>query len=134
VSSPIGAASIFSRSSATNYPINDRSSQIFDVNHLQECLRTSHICSGGRLELVIDSENSSGLFHKNGLKCSVCNKVTDLTNFLIRPLFEIQEPNQRLYAAGAISGIGYDATRLIFSMMGLHSPHRSNFFKQTHQL
>ncbi|CAF4828935.1 unnamed protein product [Rotaria sp. Silwood2] len=95
--------------SASVHEVVERSSQIFDVNHLKECIDKAHICPGGRLELIIDSGKSFGLFHKNGLKCSICNKMTDLTNFPAQSSRQIQEPNQRLYAASAISGTGYAA-------------------------
>ena len=120
--------------SASNYETDKESSQIFDVNHLKERLRLAHICPGGRLELIIDNEKDIGLFHQNGLKCSICNEITDLANFPIRPLYQIQEPNQRLYAASAISGIGYDATHFVLSLLGVNTPHRSNFYKQVHHL
>lgn len=97
-------------------------------------MNSAHICPGGRLELIVDTEQNSGLFHKNGLKCSICNKITDLTNFPSRPLYEIQEPNQRLYAASAISGIGYDATQFVLSLLGVNTPVRSKFYKQLHHL
>ncbi|CAF4142249.1 unnamed protein product [Rotaria magnacalcarata] len=120
--------------SASAHEIDERSSQIFDINYLKECMHSAHICPGGRLELIIDTEKNIGLFHKNGLKCSICKKTTDLTNFPSRPLHQLQEPNQRLYAASAISGIGYDATYFILSLLGINTPHRSNFYKQIHHL
>jgi hypothetical protein len=120
--------------SAAVHEVDERSSQIFDVNHLKECMHSAHICPGGRLELIIDTEKSFGLFHKNGLKCSICNEITDLTNFPSRPLNQLQQSNQRLYAASAISGIGYDATHFILSLLGINTPHRSNFYNQVHHL
>ncbi|CAF3720422.1 unnamed protein product [Rotaria sordida] len=71
---------------------------------------------------------------KNGLQCSICKTITDMTNFRMRPLYELQEPNQRLYAASAISVICYDVTGFILSLLGIKTPHRSNFYKQTHRL
>jgi hypothetical protein len=120
--------------SASVHEIEERSSQIFDVNHLKECMHPAHICPGGRLELIIDTETNLGLFHQNGLKCSICNKITNLTNFPIRPLYQLQEPNHRLYAASAISGIGYDATHFVLSLLGVITPARSKFYKQVHHL
>lgn len=120
--------------SAMNHRVNQSSSQIFNTNHLKECLRSAHICPGGRLEFIVDSRNNSGLFHENGLQCSICKKITELTNFPGRPINELQEPNRRLYAAGAISGIGFDATNFILSLLGINTPHRANFFKQVQNL
>lgn len=119
--------------SASSHEINNRSSQIFDMNHLKECIESAHVCPGGRLELIIDTKENSGLFHKNSLKCSICNQTINLTNFPTSSN-RIQEPNQYLYAAGALSGIGYDATHFMFSLLGLNTPHRANFFKQVHNL
>ena len=76
-------------SSATNHQISERSSQIFDIHHRQKCMETSYICLGERLEALIDREKNSYLFHENGLKYSVCDKVTDLTNFPNRWLLQI---------------------------------------------
>ncbi|CAF1521043.1 unnamed protein product [Adineta steineri] len=112
----------------------EQSSQIFDVNHLKECIDTAHICPGDRLELIIDAKKSFGLFHQNGLKCSICNKITDLTNFPAQPSRQIQEPDQRLYAVSAISGVGYDTTQFVLSLLGISLPSRSNFFNQVHNL
>ncbi|CAF3259605.1 unnamed protein product [Rotaria sp. Silwood2] len=120
--------------SASDHEVVERSSQIFDVSHLKECIDTAHICPGGRLELIIDAGKSFGLFHKNGLKCSICNKITDLTNFPAQPARHIQEPNQRLYAASAISGIGYDTTQFVLSLLGISVPSRSNFYNQVYNL
>ncbi|CAF3871220.1 unnamed protein product [Rotaria sp. Silwood1] len=125
---------VFVLVSASNHEMHERSSQIFDVNHLRECMHSAHICPGDRLELIIDTERNSGLFHNNGLQCSVCNKITDFTNFPRRPLYQLQIPNERLYAASAISGIGYDATHFVLSVLGINTPHRSNFYKQVHHL
>jgi hypothetical protein len=120
--------------SASVHEVVERSSQIFDVNHLKECIDIAHICPGGRLELIIDSGKSFGLFHKNGLKCSICNKITDLTNFPAQSSRQIQEPNQRLYAASAISGTGYDTTQFVLALLGISMPHRSTFYQQVHNL
>ncbi|CAF4470706.1 unnamed protein product [Rotaria magnacalcarata] len=119
--------------SASNYETNNRSSQIFDMSHLKECIESAHVCQGGRLELIIDTKMNFGLFHKNALKCSICDHTTNLTNFPTRSN-EIQEPNHCLYSAGAISGIGYDATHFLLSLLGLSMPHRDNFYKQVHNL
>lgn len=120
-------------SSASSHDMNNRSSQIFDMNHLKECFESAHICPGGRLELIIDTKRNSGLFHKNALKCSVCNATVNLTNFPTNSN-RIQELNQRLYTAGAICGIGYDATQFMFSLLGLNTPHRANYYKQVHNM
>lgn len=120
--------------SVIDHDSTNNTSQIFDVNHLQETLRNAHLCPGGRLEFIIDQQDSCGLFHKNGLQCSICNTITDLTNFRSQPAFKIQAPNHRLYAASAVSGIGYDSTNFILSMLGVRTPHRSNFYKQIHVL
>ena len=119
--------------SVSNHDMNDRSSQIFDMIHLKECLESAHICPGGRCELMIDTKKNFGPFHKNALKCSICNRITNFTNFPIKSN-RIQEPNQRLYIAGAISSIGYDATHFVLSLLGLNAPHRANFYKQVHSL
>ena len=95
-------------------------------------MQSAHICPRGRLELIIDTEKGSGLFHRNGLKCSICNKITDLANFPSRPLYQIQEPNHRLYAASALGGIGYDTIHFILSLLGINTPVRSKFYKQVH--
>ncbi|CAF5078775.1 unnamed protein product [Rotaria magnacalcarata] len=108
-------------------------SQIFDMNHLKECIESDHVCQGGRLELIIDTKMNFGLFHKNALKCSICDHATNLTNFPTRSN-GIQEPNHCIYSAGAISGIGYDATHFLLSLLGLSTPHRANFYKQVHNL
>lgn len=120
--------------SASSRETDKEANQIFDVNHLEECIRLAHICPGARLELIIDKEKNIGLFHQNGLKCSLCNEITDLNNFPIKPLHQVQQPNQRLYAASAISGIGYDAMHFVLSLLGINTPGRSNFYKQVHHL
>jgi hypothetical protein len=120
--------------SASEHEVIEGSSQIFDVNHLKECIAKAHICPGGRFELIIDEEKNSGLFHKNGLKCSICERITDLTNFPAQPTCQLQVPNQRLYAASAISGIGHDRIQFVLSLLGVNTPQRSNFYKQVHSL
>lgn len=120
--------------SASSHATDEASSQIFDVNHLKLCIHSAHVCPGGRLELIIDTEKNLGLFHTNGLQCSICYKITELTNFPPRSLHQLQHPNQRLYAGSAISGIGYDTTNFVLSLLGINMPHRSNFYKQVHNL
>ena len=112
-----------------------KTSQIFDVQHLQQVLADAHVClDGGRLNFVPDTSPPTGLFHQNVLKCTKCGRETPVTNFpVIYPVeSEQQEPNKRLVIGAATTGIGFKATRGILSTLGLSITSENTFLKHLH--
>ena len=79
--------------------------QIFELNRLQEQLATAHLCPEAHLIFILDVQLPQRVYHESGLKCSACEKVSVFTNFKPMPLYKIQELNQRLYVANALTGI-----------------------------
>ncbi|CAF1473798.1 unnamed protein product [Rotaria sp. Silwood1] len=79
-------------------PDESKTSQIFDMKHLQDVLDKAHVCDGGRLQLIPNALPSIGLFHQNVLRCTKCFNETPLTNFQVMQSMkaEQQEPNKRL--------------------------------------
>jgi hypothetical protein len=111
-------------------------SQIFDIQHLQDILNKAHVCNhGGRLEFVPDALPYTGLFHQNVLRCTKCGKQTPMTNFpIIHPIeSKQQEPNKRLTLAVATTGVGYRAARAIMSTLSLSIQSERTFLNQLHK-
>ncbi|CAF3451053.1 unnamed protein product, partial [Rotaria socialis] len=118
---------------ASVYVSSPKSAQIFEINRLQEQLAAAHLCSEAHFIFIVDINTPQGLYHENGLKCSVCEKVSIFTNFEPMPLHKIQEPNQRLYVANALTGIGYDNLSLVMATLCLKIPNKTNFVPQVLQ-
>ena len=125
---------------------------------MQEQLAAVHLCPEAHLVFIPDVKSLQGLYHENELKCSACEKVSAFTNFKPMPLYKIQEPNQRLYVANALTGIycephqkilvlglinveksinnflilgvGYDNISLIMATLCLKIPNKTNFVPQ----
>jgi hypothetical protein len=82
-----------------------KNAQIFELNYLQEQLAATHLCSSAHFIFIADVNKAQGLYHENGLKCSACQKISSFRNFEPKSSRQIQEPNQRLYVANALTGI-----------------------------
>ena len=114
----------------------EKTAQIIDVEHFQEKFNTAHVCSGGRLKFVPDTNFAVGLFHQNSLECSKCHKRSDLSNFPCKhPIRStVQEPNARLYTASAAAGIGYEVISTIMASLCLSITTKKHFIEQTHRV
>ena len=114
----------------------EKTAQIIDVQHFQEKFNTAHVCPGGRLKFVPDTNFAVGLFHQNSLECSKCHKRSDLSNFPCKhPIRStVQEPNARLYTASAAAGIGYEVISTIMASLCLSITTKKHVIEQTHSI
>ena len=139
--------------SATQYQTSAKTAQIFELDCLQEQLGVAHLCPGAHFVFVADGNTPQGLYHENGLRCSLCEKISPLTNFKRKSNKEVQEPNQRLYLENALTGIhrevfqirnpkidvllilgvGHDNISLIMTILCLKIPNKTNFVPQVLQ-
>ena len=71
---------------------------------MQRELADAHLYANAHFIFVADMNSSQGLYHENGLKCSVCEKISFFSNFPPKRLYEVQVPNHRLYLANAFTG------------------------------
>ena len=119
------------------------------------------MCPEAHLIFIPDVKSPQELYHENELKCSACEKVSAFTNFKPMSLYKIQESNQRLYVANAMTGIyrephqkvlvlglinvekpiniflilgvGYDNISLIMATLCLKIPNKTNSLPQVLQ-
>ncbi|CAF4305516.1 unnamed protein product [Didymodactylos carnosus] len=107
----------------------ENQTQLFDIRYLTKQLRDVHLCPNGRLAFLANTQTSFRLFHPNAVRCSKCKKQTIITNFPPNGLIEnsIQVPNQQLYLASAVTGIGYDSLSLIMSSLSLSITSKQKF-------
>ncbi|CAF1659817.1 unnamed protein product [Adineta ricciae] len=122
-----------SLASALEYAPSKTTTQLFEINYLQTQLADAHLCANAHLIFIPDINRSQGLYHENGLKCSLCGKISPFSNFPPKPLYEVQVPNHRLYVANSFTGIGYDNMNLIMSILCLKIPNKTNFIPQVLQ-
>jgi len=114
----------------------EKNVQIIDVDHFQNEMKKAHVCVGGRLVFLPDTISGVGLFHQNALECSKCHNRTDVSNFPIKhPIRStVQEPNARLYAPSATTGVGFEAINIIMAFLCLSIPTKKHFLEQTHRI
>ncbi|CAF1085671.1 unnamed protein product [Adineta steineri] len=114
----------------------EKTAQIFDIEYFREQLNIAHVCAGGRLKFIPDTETAVGLFHRNSWECSKCHKRTSVANF--PPKYPIgttvQDPNARLYAVSAATGIGYETISTIMASLYLSITTKKHFIEQTHKI
>lgn len=99
-------------------------------------MNQARVCPGGRLVFLPDTQCAVGLFHQNTFECSKCRKHTDVSDFLMKhPIRStVQEPNARLYAAAAATGVGYEAISTIMAFLCLSITTKKHFLIQTHRI
>ncbi|CAF1513551.1 unnamed protein product [Rotaria sordida] len=114
----------------------EKTAQIIDVEHFQKQLNTAHVCSGARLKFIPDTSAAVGSFHQNSFECSKCHNRTDASNFPPKnPIRStVQEPNARLYAASAATGIGYEGISTLMASLCLSITTKKHFIQQTYTI